>query len=231
MKCLLKYCIFFGCLCLGISSYAQKKSYLDLNLGMVNHASQQKMAQVIDQIAGDHSSNQANFLHFNYAWSVGGDIGLQINHFLGLEGGGLIFQDRTIQANENIPDSGSVMKSGDQVQMKSWLTYLVMKAKAPLIRMIDMYAKVGAGYQQQNFGSNNTQTANAIDHGFGQDHHWTPVLTLGLEDQLSQSIHLKLQYMYAPAHWDMFKAIPDNNTDGLTPKHIYTLSLGYYFSL
>ena len=227
-RCLMIIC-FLGCLSQGFS-FASKNTYLDLNLGLANHQSKDKMTALIDQVT-NNEANKTSLFHFNYAWTIGGDIGYELNHFFGVEGGGMVFQDRTIRANENIPHDDPLLNTNDQLQMRSWLTYLVMKAKTPIMRMVDMYAKVGAGYEQQNVNGQNTQASDAINDALGNNHRWTPVLSLGLEDTLNRSIHLKLQYMYVPAHWDILKASPTNDATHFNPKHIYTLSLGYYFSL
>lgn len=223
-------CSVLGIMCLLWShGIARQGAYLDLSLGRANQANKGTITQILDHLSGESTSSKMELLNLNYVWTLGGDLGYQINHYLGVEGGGFVFQNGTIHAKDNLPPNGDIMKSGDQIEFKSWLAYLAMKARTPLLKMFDMYAKLGAGYQAESTNSaTNPEAANSV--GRFINNRWAPVLSMGIENRLSQSLRLRLQYMYVPSNWLKNTSSANNINHSIKPKNIYTLSLGYYFS-
>ena len=226
LKYITMYCISnVMCFLLHTSSAAQS-TYFDISLGKVRQANKNIVTETLKSLP--NRSNKTKLINFNYTWTLGGDLGYQINHYFGIEGGGFVFQNEKMYTKNNMPSSGDIMKSGDKVEFKSWLAYLAMKARTPILKMIDMYAKVGAGYQAQSTnGTTGANASNSINHLI--NNFWTPVLSMGIENHISKSLHLRLQYMYVPSNW--LNNSPSTNNISTNPKNIYTLSLGYSFSL
>lgn len=179
----------------------------------------------------DKSSVVVSSVNTNH--TAGGDLGLQVGKFLGLEGGGYYFQTGSINGGQPAITPQD-MADNQQVKYKSWVGYLAMKAKAPIMRMLDVYAKVGAGYEHQNSGlfasaSSSSSTTNSN----GEFHSWVPVFSVGLEDHLTKSLNLNLQYMHLADSWQLHDNDNQNNNTNnkFAHKNIVTMSLAYLFKL
>lgn len=175
--------------------------------------------------------NPVSITSVNTSRAAGGELGMQVWRFFGVEGGGYYFQNGDITGSQASGAVDPQPAQNQQIQYKSWVGYLAMKAKAPIMRMLDVYAKVGAGYEHQDTpdvsgGSNPPPSGNLANGTF---HSWVPVFSVGLEDHLTKSLNLNLQYMHLADGWQLDNNNPSNNK--FTHKNIVTMSLGYLFKL
>ena len=196
---------------------------------------------LVDRVTSRNNSLNFNNLfsvtNMNTNWASGGNLGVQVWRNLGVEGGGYYFQDGMITAQQQQSNPAAVqpvMDTNQQAKYKSWVGYLAMKAKAPLMRMLDVYAKFGAGYEHQDTGLSLAQPAQVTtDSGSKSEFHsWVPVFSVGLEDHLTKSLNLNVQYMHLADGWQMgHDAKQDEQANKFTHKDIITMSLGYLFKL
>ncbi len=179
-----------------------------------------------------HVASPLNINSVNTFKTTGGDLGMQVWRFFGVEGGGYYFQNGAITGSQTGSAVAPQPVQNQQVNYKSWVGYLAMKAKAPIMRMLDVYAKVGAGYEHQDApdqsGSGSSSTPGVLANG--TFHSWVPVFSVGIEDHITKSLNLNLQYMHLADNWQLDNnATPNNNK--FTQKNIVTMSLGYLFKL
>lgn len=212
-------------------SMPQISPYVDVHMGVVDKNMQTPALDALSTLAQTDVGSKVSTSNMNNAWTLGGDVGVQLGKFLGVEGGGFYFQDGTVTALQSIPSVDPVIDKNQQVKYNSWVGYLAMKAKAPLMRMLDIYAKIGAGYEHQ--GVSVTPDTNSKGVTDGSFHSWVPVFSVGLEDHLTKSVSINLQYTHLADSWQLGSDKPDDSggADQFAHRNILTMSLGYLFNL
>ena len=148
-------------------------------------------------------------------FSFGGDVGYQINRYLGFEFGW--FHLPKVKGNSDIA------VTLPPLILKSWVAYAALKAMAPIWGKLDIFAKVGGSYRYLRF----SDTA-SITTGFGgqNDQFWAVMFALGLQYWLDQNWVFAVQYLH------FAESAHRSNVNLQAPAaHLMMATLGYKFGL
>jgi opacity protein-like surface antigen len=164
----------------------------------------------------------------NNVWTLGGDVGYQFMDNLAIELGGNWLQAARVTGPFVAGQANSTRN------LNAWVAYLAGKISARVYDHLSFFAKAGLGYQRQSGGLFDTNSTNSDGYSifFGTNHGaWVPVLAVGANFDVNQSIFAGIQYMHFVDH-------NRTKSDGswafaanFTSKDLVTASLGYKFQM
>jgi len=148
-------------------------------------------------------------------FSGGGDIGYQINRYLGLE-----FAWYSLPKVTGVSDVAMTLPA---VTIRSWVADFALKMMAPIWGKLDIFAKVGPSYRSLRYTGTGSITA-----GFGgqKDQYWSVMFAAGLQYWLDQNWVISAQYL----HFAEYTRGGNVNRQAPTA-HLYMGSVGYKFTL
>jgi len=187
--------------------------YVDMGLGYVNVDWSGSSIGAFNNFSAAVMGAATN--NADGGFTFGGDIGYQINRYVGFEFGWYSLP--------KVTGLSDVTPMTPALILKSWLAYAALKGMIPISGKLDIFGKVGIAYRSLRYTG-----AASITSGFGGqiNQFWSYVFGAGLQYWLSENWVVATQYLYFS---------DSSNTSFVTRQgpaaNMVTLNLGYKFGL
>lgn len=205
------------------TNQSEKNTYEEVNLGYArqnyfNNANWNAFPPAFPGV-GTNFSNNANV---NGGFTVGLDVGRQLNKYFAVELGW--FQ---------LPDVNVMQTGTTPAYLTSYAIYLAAKYMVPIRWMNDtnLYYKLGAAYRQATLPAAALASAGGYMTSVSTANLVRPMFAIGLNYHFNKSYMAAIQYSYFMGANNAFPLLtPNAGSLGLPGANIFTFGLGYRFS-
>lgn len=179
--------------------------YGDINIGYAYHPWQYSFGSFGE---GESWNNG------NGGFAYGLDIGYSFYRYLGIEA-----------AYYRLPTAKLKNLGGNNYNFTTNTAYLALKGVFPIMNQLDVFAKLGFGYQNASVGSSFNQA-----NGYKENNYIGPMFGLGAEYVFSNNVTVDAQYLYLQG--DIHNVEYASGRTQIVPNaNLFLVGVGYRFSV